>query len=44
MTGTMLPSVHSMLPAMVIVALPAFLICVGIAIMAFRRRDKSAGE
>lgn len=40
----MLPSVHAMLPAMLIVVVPAFLICVGISVMAYRRRDKSGGE
>ena len=44
MTGAMLPSVHAMLPAMVILALPAFGVCVGFTVMAYRRRNKSAGE
>lgn len=44
MTGPMLPSVHMMLPAMAIMVVPAFLVCVGIAVMAYRRRNKSAGE
>jgi len=35
-----LPSVHSMLPAMLVVALPAFFICVGITLMAYRRRER----
>jgi hypothetical protein len=35
-----LPSVHSMLPAMVIMAVPAFLICAGITLMAYRRRSR----
>ena len=35
-----LPSVHSMLPAMLVVALPAFLICLGITVMAYRRRSR----
>jgi hypothetical protein len=36
-------SVHAMLGGMAIMVLPAVLICVGIAIMAYRRRDKFAG-
>lgn len=40
----MLPTVHSMLPAMVVMVLPAFFVCVGITLLAYRRRDKSAGE
>ncbi len=35
-------SVHAMLRGMVIMVFPALLICIGIAIMAYRRRDKSA--
>ena len=42
---TVMPgSVHAMLSAMVIMVLPALLICIGIAIMAYRRRDKFAGR
>ena len=37
-------SVHAMLSGMVIMVVPAFLVCAGIAIMAYRRRNKSAGE
>jgi hypothetical protein len=33
-------SVQAMLSGMVIMVLPALLICIGIAIMAYRRRDK----
>jgi hypothetical protein len=39
-----LPSVHAMLPAMAIVAGPAFCVCLGIALMAYRRRDRSAED
>jgi len=40
---TMTPgSVHAMLAGMAIMVLPALLICIGIAIMAYRRRDKFA--
>ena len=39
---TMPGSVHAMLSGMVIMVLPALLIYVGIAIMAYRRRDKFA--
>ena len=40
---TMTPgSVHAMLSGMVVMVLPALLICIGIAIMAYRRRDKFA--
>jgi hypothetical protein len=39
-----LPSVHAMLPAMVIMVIPAFVVCAGIAVMAYRRRDKSPEE
>ena len=39
-----LPSVHAMLPAMVIMVIPAFFVCAGIAVMAYRRRDKSSEE
>ncbi len=35
-----LPSMHSMLPAMAVIALPALCICVGITLMAYRRREK----
>jgi hypothetical protein len=42
---TMMPaSVHAMLSGMVIMVVPAFLVCAGIAMMAYRRRDKSAGD
>jgi hypothetical protein len=42
---TMTPgSIHAMLSAMVVMVLPALLICLGIAIMAYRRRDKFAGR
>jgi hypothetical protein len=42
---TMMPgSVHAMLTGMAIMVLPALLICLGIAIMAYRRRDKFAGR
>ncbi len=42
---TVMPgSVHAMLSGMVIMVLPALFICVGIAIMAYRRRDKFAGR
>jgi hypothetical protein len=37
-------SVHAMLTGMAIMVLPALLICVAIAIMAYRRRDKFAGR
>ena len=37
-------SVHAMLSGMVIMVLPALLICLGIAIMAYRRRDTFAGK
>ena len=37
-------SVHAMLSGMVIMVLPALLICIGIAIMAYRRRDTFAGR
>ena len=40
---TVMPgSVHAMLGGMVIMVLPALFICIGIAIMAYRRRDKFA--
>jgi hypothetical protein len=37
-------SVHSMLAGMVIIVLPALVICLGIAIVAYRRRDQFAGR
>jgi hypothetical protein len=37
-------SVHAMLSGMVIMVLPALIICIGIAIMAYRRRDTFAGR
>jgi hypothetical protein len=41
---TVMPgSVHAMLGGMAIMVLPALFICIGIAIMAYRRRDKFAG-
>jgi hypothetical protein len=40
----MLPTVHTMLPAMIVLIVPAFVVCAVIATMAYRRRDKSAGE
>jgi hypothetical protein len=40
----MLPSVHSMLPAMVIMVVPSFFVCAGIAWLAWRKRDQSGGE
>jgi hypothetical protein len=36
---TMPASVHAMLSGMVIMVLPALLICIGIAAMAYRRRN-----
>jgi hypothetical protein len=39
-----LPSMHSMLPAMIVLIVPSFLVCAVIATAAYRRRDKSAGE
>jgi hypothetical protein len=36
-------SVHAMLSGMVVMVLPALLICIGIAIMAYRRRDRFTG-
>jgi hypothetical protein len=35
---------RAMLGGMVILVLPAFLVCVGITFMAYRRRDKFIGE
>jgi hypothetical protein len=40
----MLPTVHSMLPAMIVLIVPSFLVCAVIATAAYRRRDKSAGD
>ena len=37
-------SVHAMLGGMAVMVLPALLICIGIAMMAYRRRDKFAGR
>lgn len=37
-------SVHAMLSGMLIIVLPALLICIGIAVMAYRRRDTFAGR
>ena len=37
-------SVQAMLGAMVVLALPAFLVCLGVAIMAYRRRGRSPGS
>jgi len=34
----MLPTVHSMLPAMVVLIVPSFLVCTAIAIAAYRKR------
>jgi hypothetical protein len=40
---TMMPgSVHAMLSGMVVMVVPALFICIGIAIMAYRRRDRFA--
>jgi hypothetical protein len=36
-----LPTVHSMLPAMIVMVVPAFLVCAGIAYLAYRRRHQS---
>jgi hypothetical protein len=36
-------SIHAMLTAMVIMVLPALVICIGIAVMAYRRRDRFTG-
>ena len=35
-------SVHAMLSGMVVMVVPALFICIGIAIMAYRRRDRFA--
>jgi len=40
----MLPTMHTMLPAMIVLIVPAFVVCAVITTMAYRRRDKSAGE
>ena len=39
-----LPTMHSMLPAMAVIALPALAICLGISVMVYRRwrRDRRA--
>ena len=37
-------SAHAMLSGMVIMVVPAFIVCAGVAITAYRRRNKSAGE
>jgi hypothetical protein len=34
----MLPSVHAMLPAMVVLIVPSFLVCTAIAVAAYRKR------
>ncbi|HEU4699490.1 MAG TPA: hypothetical protein VFS40_09940 [Gemmatimonadales bacterium] len=39
-----LPSVHAMLPAMAMLAIPAFLVCVGITLLAYRKRHSRGGE
>jgi hypothetical protein len=33
-----------MLPAMMIMVIPAFFVCAGIAVLAYRRRGKSSEE
>jgi len=35
----MLPNVHTMLPAMLVLIVPAFLVCAGITVAAYRRRN-----
>jgi hypothetical protein len=35
----MLPTVHSMLPAMLVLIVPAFLVCAVITLAAYRKRD-----
>jgi hypothetical protein len=37
-------SMHAMLSGMLIMVVPSFFVCAGIAMMAYRRRNKSAGE
>lgn len=44
MMASMPPSVHAMLSGMLIMVVPALFVFVGIAAMAYRRRNKSAGE
>ena len=39
-----LPTMHTMLPAMIVLIVPAFVLCAVIATVAYRRRNKSAGE
>jgi hypothetical protein len=38
----MLPTVHSMMPAMLVLIVPAFVVCVVITAAAWRRRGDSA--
>lgn len=35
----MLPNVHTMLPSMLVLIVPAFVVCVGITVVAYRRRN-----
>jgi hypothetical protein len=37
-------SVHAMLTGMVIMVVPAFVVCAGITLMAYRRRNNSTGD
>lgn len=37
-------SMHAMLSGMAIMVVPALVVCAGIAMMAYRRRNKSVGE
>ena len=39
-----LPSVHAMLPAMIVMVVPAFLVCAGMAVLAYRRRNPSSND
>jgi hypothetical protein len=38
----MLPSVHTMLPSMVVLIVPSFFVCAGIAYLAWRGRNPSS--
>jgi hypothetical protein len=40
----MMVFMRAMFGGMVILVLPAFAVCAGIGVMAYRRRDKFAGE
>jgi hypothetical protein len=44
MNGMQTPTIHAMLRGMLVIVVPAFLIVVGVTLMAYRRRNSSSED